>query len=392
MAQNYKHQVHAALHYWQQKTQNSSHKSMLWLDERRANMLKSVEEGLKYEDLWEETAVVITQVFHFMEWRGYWQSWIPILEKTTQKCHDPETNILYIRLNSQLAQFYRLDHQFAEAEKQHQIVLNLAKQSQNHEQLAAIYQEIGYCHLIQNRLQEAERFTLLALKHSENVPKNKRLTAFILQTLGIIKRVCGEYQAALAYLEPVVTIRRDLAEDVLLADVLNEVARTYEGLQDYETALHFIDEALTIIEQSSNEKLRTVILMNKGVFYYRQNRLPEAEAIFHQVDFFSLKRQGNLFHCGLALQNLGNVLFDQGKLVEAEPYIQEAINIFQMLQDEIYLGNNLGTLAQILKAQGKPATALALFDEAILLLEKYPENAWANSLAEKYIEGKKALE
>jgi tetratricopeptide (TPR) repeat protein len=375
----YKSQVQASLHYWQQKTKDFSHKNIIWLDDRRANLLKSIEEGFRYEDLWEETAVVISQVFHFMEWRGYWRSWIPTLETIIQQCPNQETT-LYASLISQLAQFHRLNRGFAEARRLNEVALQIANRLQDNTLLAAIYREVGQSYLVQNQLDDAERNALLALAHIEQVPEKKRINAFILQTLGIIKRLRGQYEPSLVYFDSALVIRRELQESILLADVLNEMALTFEFMQDYDAAHRLIDEALAIINQTNNESMRTLFLMNKGVFYYRQNRLPDAEMMFQQVDFFALKRQGNLFQCGLAMQNLGNVLLKQGKVDEAEPYVQEAIQLFRPTHDEVHLANSLGTLGEILAAQKRTNDAAVLLDEAIELLQKYPDNTWAQKL------------
>lgn len=387
---HYKSQVQASLHYWQRKTKAFSHQDLAWLDERYANLRNSVEEGLKYDELWLDTAVVVTQVFRFIEWRGYWLTWIPILEKAVQK-ESGSDSIIIIKLNIQLAQFYRLHHRFTEAQQGCQFALKQALELQDDDLLARIYLILSHNYQAQNQLAEAERFASMALTHIDRLSEPEQLKYFILQTLGSIKRVKGESAAALTYTEQTVAIQRDLGEPFFLADALNELARVYESLGRYEKAHESIDEALTIISQTDHQHMKSLFLMNKGVFYYRQNRLEEAEVIFAQIDFFALKRQGRMGQCGLALQNLGNVLFDQGKIFEAEPYIQEAVQVFRPLSDEVQLANSLGTFAQILLAQDRQDEAIEYFDEALDLLEKYPENAWAQKLRISFQEGKNSI-
>lgn len=391
MTDNYKSQIQAALHYWQRETADFSQSKMTWLDDRYAILRQAVEEGVKDGELWEDTAVVITQVFPFIEWRGYWLAWIPILEKVVQREQEAEPGF-FIKLNIQLAQFYRLNRRFTEAQQLCLFVLKQAEILQNDELIALVYRVISQNHLAQNQLAEAERFALLALTHSEQVPDHKQLKCFILQTLGAIKGEKGENEAALVYMEPAVAIRREFDEPIYLADILNDLARVYENLGAFEKAHQLIDEALAIINQTHHALMKFLFLMNKGVFYYRQNRLEKAGEIFAQIDFFALKRQGNMVQCGMAMQNLGNVLFDQGEILEAEPYIQEAAQIFRTLSDEIQLANSLGTLAQILSAQNKRGEATEHFKEALALLEKYPENAWAKKLTENFLKQQIAIE
>lgn len=384
-------QIQAALHYWQRKTKAFSHQDLPWLDERYANLRHSVEEGLKHDELWLDTAVVISQVFHFIEWRGYWLTWIPILETAVQKESDSDSNVT-IKLNIQLAQFYRLHRRFTEAQQTCQFALKRALELQNDDLLARIYLTLSHSHHAQNQLAEAERFALKAMTHSEKVPDQKQLKCFLLQTFGAIKGEKGENEAALVYMESAVAIRRELDEPIFLADTLNDLARVYENLGVFEKAHELIDEALAIINQTQYEFRRPLFLMNKGVFYYRQNLLEKAREIFAQIDFFALKRQGNLVQCGMAMQNLGNVLFDQGKTLEAEPYIQEAVQIFRPTREEIQLANSLGTLAQILSAQNKGNEARGYFQEALALLEKYPENAWAKRLTENFLKQQNSID
>ena len=389
MAQ-YKSQVQASLHYWQRKTKAFSHQDLPWLDERFANLRNSVEEGLKYDELWQDTAVVITQVFRFIEWRGYWLIWIPVLEKAVQRKEYLKSND-FVKLNIQLAEFYRLKRDFIASERYYQFVFKQAEMLQDDELLARSYSIRSQIHLAQNQLLEAERFALLALTHSDRLAEHEEVKCFILQTLGSIKRVMGESTAALSYTERAVAIRRELNEPIFLADTLNELARVYDGLGQFEMAHESIDEALTIINQTDHKYMKSLFLMNKGVFYYRQNYLEKAEEIFAQIDFFALKRQGRMVQCGLAMQNLGNVLFDQDKILEAEPYIQEAVQIFRSINDEIELANSLGTLAQILLAQDRQNESIQYFEEALTLLKKYPENAWARKLKASFQEGKNSI-
>jgi hypothetical protein len=63
------------------------------------------------------------------------------------------------------------------------------------------------------------------------------------------------------------------------------------------------------------------------------------------------------------------------------------------MNDDLSLANGVGSLGEILAAQGSAAAAIPLFDEALVLLKRFPEHSRANRLQQLFEgERKKAKE
>ncbi len=53
--------------------------------------------------------------------------------------------------------------------------------------------------------------------------------------------------------------------------------------------------------------------------------------------------------------------------------------------------SRLGTLAELRVAEGNPVEAIPLYEEAIAILQRYPNNAWASRLLETFTQGLAAI-
>ena len=68
----------------------------------------------------------------------------------------------------------------------------------------------------------------------------------------------------------------------------------------------------------------------------------------------------------------------------AADYLNLAITLFRERENQLNLGNSLGTLASVYAQDGKKEAALALYAEAIQLLRPFPESQWAQKLLREF--------
>ena len=378
------------LNYWRQKTTDMSPEVMAWLDatrKRRLNLLTIIDEGMVVEELWQETAVLMINLFHFMDRHGYWTSWIPTIEKAIT-VRPQETQYELIRLKSQLSQLYRRSRRFEENIIIQEQVLEYAKNEKNNELIVSVYHNKTEAYIAQNQLDSAEENALLALKYLQN--KQNRVAALIYKALGNINRLKGQIEEAIEYLKQAISIWEMIDDPYGFASNLNDLALAYETLGKYDLGLAMLDEALQILDGLEFQNLRLKIILNKGVSYYRQKNLQEAEKTFLVIDLFALKQSGEILDYAIALQNIGTVKLEQGKYEDSKPYILEAIKNFRLIKNDLELANSLGTLAEIFASNNEMDQAKLYFDEAIQRAEKFPNNAWGKSLLENFIQKRKA--
>ena len=91
-------------------------------------------------------------------------------------------------------------------------------------------------------------------------------------------------------------------------------------------------------------------------------------------------------------QCLGNTLLKQERLAEAEAYLQEGTRLWLQSDDELMRANTLGTIAELYVRQGMTAEAVVLFDEALALLARYPDDASAKRLSADFTKQLRELE
>jgi hypothetical protein len=65
--------------------------------------------------------------------------------------------------------------------------------------------------------------------------------------------------------------------------------------------------------------------------------------------------------------------------------------LWQQLGDDLNLANTLGTLGEVFAKQTNFDNAVDFYNNALLLLAKFPENAWANKLRSEFLVEKETI-
>jgi AraC-like DNA-binding protein len=109
-------------------------------------------------------------------------------------------------------------------------------------------------------------------------------------------------------------------------------SEVYHAMGDYEKALPYIERAYEIDKQLGNEPRAMVRLAQKASVLVGKHEYKEAESTLKQVIPY-LRQMQDRHSLGIALSKLGMAVLSQDREVEATPYFQEAIKIFQELGD-----------------------------------------------------------
>ncbi|MFO7539501.1 MAG: tetratricopeptide repeat protein [Chloroflexota bacterium] len=209
--------------------------------------------------------------------------------------------------------------------------------------------------------------------------------------LGNIAHHQGEWDTAVQYLTESVALWRQDPRTVRLARVLSDLAIVYTSQGAIEEAHTCLTEAYQLVVESPHEldKIRT--LCDIGVAYYQQAAWAEATHAFHQANTPYLQNSPDLFMRATVANNLGNVLYEQQHWTKAEAYLRQAIPLWRAQNDDLSLGNSLGSLGKVLAAKGKKRKADKQFTAALLLLAKFPDNNWAKKLMAEFHERQQQL-
>jgi tetratricopeptide (TPR) repeat protein len=105
----------------------------------------------------------------------------------------------------------------------------------------------------------------------------------------------------------------------------------------------------------------------------------------------AIPRRRHFDYRAMAAHNLGKVFLARSQYAEAEDWFRSSLSLGRPLDDELVRANTLGALAETFMAQRRVKEACDLYDEALTLLVKYPDDAWARKLRAEFQEQRDLL-
>lgn len=380
---NFIQSIRAGLRYWQKKTETMQAGQAMWLDGQRFNLNEAVVQGLRYPETWQDTALLLLQTFDYSEWRGYWHEWTAVFEQALASAPEKETEV-YGRMQNRLGQLYRLGNRLPEAETQHQAVLALAQQLANDDLLAITYNCLAEYHLSQRDVAQTRTFGQAALDLAQTRPSLERIGAFAHLSLGRIDEFVGNWPAAIDHFQQAIQTWRKLNNHVYLARTWSALGYVYAHTGEFGLAQQAYEEAAAILSPTNNVKDKAFVSLRLGTLYYRQENWARAEAAFLEIDPVALQEQNEFELLAAFYNNLGNVYLEMKRWDSAADHLNLAITLFRERENQLDLGNSLGTLANVYEQDGKQVEALPLYEEAIQLLRQFPESQWAQKLLREF--------
>jgi tetratricopeptide (TPR) repeat protein len=393
--------VLANLNYWRQTVTATPESDFGVLDADWPNLVRAVSYGLALPETRPAVAELALAAFDFVERRGYWEAWLPLLRALLDGWPEalraspaapapPRTHALLL---DQYGNFLRLGQRPAEAVAAHTEAEALWRELDDRQQLARVHHALSEDYRVWRRYAEAEHFGVLALEEFEQLELAKVAGngGAVLNTLGLTAYARGDFEIAEQMLTRAVALWRNANTPVVLARILTNLAFNLEAQGKVEAALSAYFEAGEILEATVDELKRSMLQLSLGTLYFNQGRLAEAEAAFAQADSPYLRASGHLYYQAVTANNQGNLLLAQKRLDEAESKLRLAISLWRQMEDGVMLANTLGTLGEALGALDRPTKAINAYDEALELLARYPEDAWAKRLLGKFREQREAL-
>ena len=114
--------------------------------------------------------------------------------------------------------------------------------------------------------------------------------------------------------------------------------------------------------------------------FYRQEKWQEAEASLLQINPTVLQANYETELLAFWHNNLGNIYSKMANWQKAEEQLTIAIQILRDLGNELQLANSLGTIGAIYSQTDQTAQSLSCYEEAISLLQRFPESEWGQTL------------
>jgi tetratricopeptide (TPR) repeat protein len=377
------------INYWRKRTRDMDDRVIAVIDRDRQNLFRIVQFASELLVAWPTVAEVALQTMPLVNRRMYRREWIPVLEQLVTLCPIDDL-LLRFELLIQLGRMQRLERQLEQATVTLQAAETVAQELEDEGALPRVYYNLGRAYYDRHQYEDAERYCQVALDIlSKQKDTDQFLVAWSLITIGSAYSERGDFIKAGDYLARGVAIGRTLGNPTRLARALIDQSHNLMSSGQLDEAIAYLREAQDILASTVNELDKTVIGINLGSIYYQQGKLTQAEETFRQAYTIYLRQSGNLHYQAFLTTNLGNVLLKLERLSEAEAYMVQAVKLWRQLEDDLQLANAVGSLGEILVGQGEMAAAVPLLNEALILLEKYPDHPNAEGLPELFEEERK---
>lgn len=370
--------VASNLRYWQTRRAALSDETLVEWEGEQENVFRAIKAGLACGETQETSVLLLVALFEFAEKQGHWHAWRGLVDQGMAVCQ-PDWTAVGIQLMIQKGALLHLEHRLDEAIVVLQAARGLAEQ---HDELIAA----GLAHFYlstsfwKKRAQrEAKRHAeaALAIYRTQGVGEDRIKVASLLNIVGLQARERGDLAEAERCFVEAVAAWEQTTEQLYLARSLSNLGLTYCDGGRFGEANVVFDEADGILQRLGAELDRSLLALNQGVAFYQMERWGVAERLFRRANSDFLRRSDNRQLQAAIKNNLGSSLLKQGRLDEAVVWLQESIEQWRGLNDEVMLANSLGDLGEIYLEQQAWPKSRAMLGEAVALLAKYGENAFA---------------
>ncbi|MFZ3371099.1 MAG: tetratricopeptide repeat protein, partial [Candidatus Sulfotelmatobacter sp.] len=161
-------------------------------------------------------------------------------------------------------------------------------------------------------------------------------------------------------------IRRKLGEKKGIADSLNMIAITYDGLAKSDLALKNYNDALQIYREIGDKQDTGAVLLNIGQFDDDRGKYDEALKLLKE----SLQIQHDVQNQNgeaLCLNNIGGTYLSKGNFDDARVYFEQALQLREKINVPSDIATTLHNLGEVSTKTGQYDQALARYMRALQL-------------------------
>ncbi len=231
---------------------------------------------------------------------------------------------------------------------------------------------------------ESRRLALAELKEAAARGRQGADVPALVGTLNQTAEVhlkLNDFDSALAVMREAVALARQSRDEPLLADTLTISGVVHRSRQDNEPARRSLEEAHALSLRLKYRRGEAQALMELGTIYYQQTELTKAEDCQNKALQIWRELQDKRGEAR-ALSNLGAPYMQDGKLREAAAALEESATIWRALGNRTEFASTLIDQNFLAIRQGQWQKALSLLNEAqSLAIDKEAEPYMAGQIA-----------
>lgn len=262
-----------------------------------------------------------------------------------------------IRIFIEKSDIYMTIGEFDKAIAEAQKGIDLSREINN--KILEIESKISLCEVLSIHPSCGYENLLKIAKETLNLSKKakyERGIGFSLGYIALAYQKLRNYKKSLHYNLKALKIFDRLGENILKANVLNNIGVLYAGLKKYDKVIKFYQKSLIILRELGDKLNEGITLLNIGINYLDLGQYHQS--LRYLLKSLSILREVNYAIAeALALYRIGRLYKDTKKYKKSLKYFSEALEKFQEINDKNF---EFRTLIDI----GNIFTKIKKFDEA----------------------------
>ncbi len=241
--------------------------------------------------------------------------------------------------------------------------LQICRQEDDKAGMAILYTNMGIVYFEKGDSEAALECYRKGLTLSEELG-NKQLTAIAIGSIGSVYQRQGDYQKAMKHFEKDLVITEELGDKQGIAIALGLIGDLYSVQGAFDKAIHFLEKNRAISKELGYKKGIAKAVNTLGDIYFFKNEF-EVSLKYYEQAIAVTREIGNKLVLGFSLVEMGTVLIEMGKTLQAKDIIIEALEIAEQLGNPDLIFEAKILSAKIANLDGRKAESIAAL-EALL--------------------------
>lgn len=225
---------------------------------------------------------------------------------------------------------------------------------------------ISKAHLRLGDLNQA--FDIIARVHSVE-SLELPLQAELYNIRGIVSLYLRHFDRAFVYYQQALELARRADNKELEGRMLNNIGEIYRLNGDYATALDYYRRCIALLEPLPGHGSVSVPVANLAACYLAMGELDLAKRYALESLQQARAEQDQMIESG-ALQYLGTIARKEGRLDDALVLLRQSLEIYRRTRETIHTAEALVELHQVHFASGNCTASITKLDEALLMAEE----------------------
>ncbi len=355
------------------------------LDSGRNQIVRAILFALELEQAWPAARELIETLSPYMERRGEWGAWNPVLSRAIEVARRSQDRAGMVSLSALLARLLQRQSRFKQAIIYYRQVIRIARQIGDHFNEARACSNLGFFYSEQGHWWRAETLGGHALTMFEQLDSNHG-RAHTENHLGTLYTRQHRWKAAGQHLERACDLWQAMGDDHGLMRGFINLSLLYNEMEQPDKALSYLEKALQRARLTGEEAEIGLIYMNIGDSHRLKGDPALAEAYAWRAEAI-FRRFSNSVGLAWVWSNLGIACLEQKKWQEARLHLEVALKSCRNLNSQYGEIKTLTYMVEYELARGNRTSAAARLNELERLISQYRgggPNCHLQSLLRKY--------